>query len=275
MVKNNQWIDLNVRGIKVLTPNPSSNSSVRYYVRDGMQELFNDLLDMREGQQYFNIDFFGPPGTGKSSLCWAVAEHLGSEEGGGKDVIWAERRSRGVGWMICQFKDSNLYQFPKVPETLEDILKMKEFKDSNVLIMDTPISISNSEDRKQGAAGYAWTGDTHVHNSRIGQRRVIHVSSLGASTRKQTERCMIIMQERVMRPWTRQDFINALQDPDLKKEVCNTLDIPADEASNQTAEDLVDRKFYYSGINARWFFNFTILEIQAECEDIIKKNLSE
>jgi hypothetical protein len=173
--------------------------------------------------------------------------------------------------MICQFKDHNLYQFPKVPKTLEDILKMKEFKDSNVLIMDTPISISNSEVREQGAAGYAWTSDVNLHNSRIGQRRVIHVSSLGPSTHKETERCMISMQERVMRPWTRQDFINALQDPDLKRKVCKTLDIPADEASNQTAEDLVDRKFYYSGTNARWFFNFTIIEIQEICEDIIKR----
>ena len=91
VVKSNQCIDLNVRGIRVLTPNPSSNSSVRYYLRDGMKELFDDLLDMRKGQQYFNIDFFGPPGTGKSSLCWAVAEHLGSKGG---DVIWAGRRSR-------------------------------------------------------------------------------------------------------------------------------------------------------------------------------------
>jgi hypothetical protein len=38
-----------------------------------------------------------------------------------------------------------------------------------------------------------------------------------------------------------------------------------------TVEDLVDRKFYYSGINAWWFFNFAIENSQDECGKIIQR----
>ena len=82
-VESHKCIDLTVNKFKILTP--SASDSVRYYGREGMQELFDQLVDSREGAEDFNIEFIGAPGTGKSNLAWAMAEHLGTTE----DVIWA------------------------------------------------------------------------------------------------------------------------------------------------------------------------------------------
>ena len=68
---------------------------------------------------------------------------------------------------------------------------------------------------------------------------------------------------------TRDNCIKSLSDPDLKKEVCETLGINSpDSVSNQEA---VDRKFFYSGINARWFCNRTIDDIKKECTEILQR----
>eukprot|EP00978_Attheya_sp_CCMP212_P049142 scaffold622576_cov63-Attheya_sp.AAC.1 len=71
----------------------------------------------------------------------------------------------------------------------------------------------------------------------------------------------------MMRPWTRADFVQAVSDEQLRIQVCNTLD----NADPSTIEPdvLVDRKFYYSGINAHWFFNLNIQKIKTECKKIV------
>lgn len=71
-----------------------------------------------------------------------------------------------------------------------------------------------------------------------------------------------------MRPWTRTDFVEALGDDELKEQVCKTLDI---DAAKVSAEDVVDAKLYYSGINARWFFNLTVEEIKENSRSILQR----
>ena len=76
----------------------------------------------------------------------------------------------------------------------------------------------------------------------------------------------------MMRPWTRQDFIKAMDDEQLKKKVCATLLIS--DPSKASAEDLVDRKFFFSGINAHWFFNHSIEDIKDDCKVIVSRMTS-
>jgi len=260
-VESLKCIDLTVNKFKILTPNDSD--SVRYYGREGMQELFDQLVDSREGVEDFNIEFIGAPGTGKSNLAWAVAEHLGTTE----DVIWVGRRSNSHRWEVFQFRDGNVYGFDDLPKQLSDILELDAFDNSEVLIVDAPIDVSDAAQFNQGPAAYSWASNVAYHNSRRGKRRVIHVSSLGAAAKKEEDRRAINVEEKIMRPFTRRDYIEGLEDQELKVQVCKTLNI--EDASSVTAEDLVDSKFYYSGINARWFFNFTIEKIKDECKKII------
>jgi adenylate kinase family enzyme len=258
-VKENKCVDLDVDHLKILTPGITGN--VRYFGRIGTAELFIELADLRKGEVAFNIKFVGAPGTGKSNLVWAVAEHLASQ---GKSVVWASRRSKAEAWTVRQFDGKCLNKCWDLPSTLGKILKLEAFSNTTVLILDSPLSVSDGDD---GIQGYEWAGGVGIHGGRVGERRVIHVSSLGASTQKGTEVQHFNLKELLISPWTRKDFIDALADESLKKKVCITLDI--DDVSTVTAEEVVDRKFFYSGINARWFFNFKIKDIKAECKSIL------
>jgi hypothetical protein len=260
-VESHKCINLTVNKFKILTPSASDN--VRYYGREGTEELFNELADSREKLEDFNIEFIGAPGTGKSNLAWAVGEHLGTTG----DVIWAGRRSNSHDWTVFQFKGGDVYGLDDLPKALSDILKLDAFKHSDVLIVDAPIDVTDAAQANQGPAAYGWASDVAFHQSRRGKRRVIHVSSLGAAAKKEEDRRAINVEEKIMRPFTRRDYIKCLDDQELKGQVCKTRNI--EDASSVTAEDLADTKFYNSGINARWFFNFTIEKIQDECGKII------
>ena len=50
--------------------------------------------------------------------------------------------------------------------------------------------------------------------------------------------------------------MKSLSDHDLKKQVCETLNIG--DPDSVSVEDVVDRMFFYSGFNARWFYNKSI-----------------
>ena len=262
-VEAHKCTNLNVFGFTVLPPTKSR--VVRYYGREDMQEIFATLVDSHNGKVNYNLELIGAPGAGKSNLVWAAAEHLGTETTG-DNVLWASRRYKGEKWNVIQFLEGAVYEYSDLPKTLDEILKLKDFSETTVLILDSPLSISDMTDTDNVHAAYAWTGRTGVRDGRIGSRRVIHVSSLGASTQKAEERNQVNLYDVSVRPWTRQDFIKAVADPQLKQKVCDTIDI--EDPLSISAEQLVDRKFYFSGINARWFFDYSIPMIKKQCAEI-------
>ena len=93
--------------------------------------------------------------------------------------------------------------------------------------------------------------------------------SNGSFAYKEVHREYVDLREEKMPIVTTDNCIKSLSDPELKKEVCETLGISnPDSFSN---EEIVDRKFFYSGINARWFYNRTIDDIKLECTDILQR----
>lgn len=71
-----------------------------------------------------------------------------------------------------------------------------------------------------------------------------------------------------MRPWTRPDYIESMNDERLREQVRETLNSFKDDVT-ETA--LVDSKFFYSGINASWFFNYGIDEIKNFTDNILDR----
>eukprot|EP00978_Attheya_sp_CCMP212_P022149 scaffold65731_cov32-Attheya_sp.AAC.2 len=255
--------DLPVQKLAILTPRKTE--TVRYFGRQGTAELFKELVDSKPGEDPFNVSLIGHPGAGKSNLVWAVAHHLVTKNK--QTVLWASRCDVKVKWELRLFehdgKTANVYELENAPEELSDILKEPLLKDLGVLILDAPtVSKSENPPSSDGVAAFEWAGKT----KRIGARRVIHTSPLRAFSTDERILGEFWLYNKTMRPWTRFDFVEAMHDEALKAQVCETLSLdPADV----TPEDVVDKKFFYSGINARWFFNFTIEAIKESSRNII------
>ena len=265
-------VDLVVEKLPVLTP--ANVDTVRYYGRDGSSEIFKQLVSDQEDERYYNLALLGPPGTGKSKLVWAVAEHIASKKR--QTVLWVSRRISSQEWTVRLFKPKKegvdkgeVFEVKNCPKDLTEILKHEVAGEVDVVILDALSKANDSETGPDGMAAFNWTGASV--NRRILKRRVIHVSSLGSFASKQTQRDSICLREIRMRTWTRQDFVEAVSDDKLKLQVCKTLGID-EPSTEQTPDRLVDAKFFYSGVNARWFFNLNITKIKSECEDIIERS---
>jgi hypothetical protein len=261
-----QSVNLLVGKMSILTP--ADTDTVRYYGRKGTDKIFDQLIIDDENERFYNISLSGAPGSGKSNLVWAAAEHLASKSN--KKVMWLSRRIFNEQWTVRLFEPSTtegkagVYELTNCPAEIKDILKLEIAESVDILILDAYTNAQDSASSGDGVAAFNWTG----HEGRENNRRVIHVSSFGSYAVKQTQRDATSLRDIRMPTWTRQDFVDALADENLKRQVCDTLDsIPA----NIQPEDLVDRKFYYSGINARWFFNHTIESIEDQCKDILDR----
>ena len=120
------------------------------------------------------------------------------------------------------------------PKELGDILNAELLKDVSVLILDAPTCAKSSDPpATDGWAAIEWAGK----QARKGNRHVIHTTSLRAFSMDERILSSANLENKVMRPWTRQDFVGAMSDKGLKQAVCATLGFNPD---NKTADDIVD-----------------------------------
>jgi hypothetical protein len=257
---------LPVQKIVILTP--ERGDTVRYFGRQGMAELFQELVNSKSDTETFNVSLIGHPGAGKSNLVWAVAHHLVTQKK--ETVLWASRREFKAKWELRLFahdgKNAHVYELENAPKKLSDILKEAVLANLSVLILDAP-TVSKSETSADGVAAFEWAGPPPGRDKKP-KRRVIHTSSLKAFSTDERTCTGNFLYNKTMRPWTRLDFVHAMNDEALKAQVCKTLDL---EPAGVTPEEVVDKKLFYSGINARWFFNFSIEKIKEESKHILDR----
>ena len=256
--------------------NPQGVENLQYYCRDGISELFHELVDdQTERRLDFNINVIGPPGVGKSNLVFAAAEHIAFTKK--QNVLWVGQRTLKEPFSVKLFQKADDSGNPAVlirydtdafiadrSSPLRKIFHLATAKNVEVLIVDSPTQAENGFDDLLGTRAFEWTGKLE----RKGKRRVIHVSSLVGFSNWRVVREQFNVREMVVRLWTREDYIKSLSNSELKKQVCKTLNIDPDTIST---EDVVDMKFWFSGINARWFYNKSIEEIKEECNVIVQQ----
>jgi hypothetical protein len=172
-----------------------------------------------------------------------VADHLAGKKG--ESAFWLSHRVFGKKWTMRRFiPDKGVFGITCCPLLLSNILEL-DMANVDVLILDAPTS-STDETRIDCIAAFEWATKDSM---RSGHRRVIHVSSLGAFAHKSTIADNFHVREIRKQTWTRQDIVEAVADKALGDRLRSTLEVK--DASKETAERLVDVKFYFSGINAR------------------------
>ena len=248
--------------------NPTGRKETKYYCRKGLKtEIYDKLISNQSGEKYHNISLIGPPGSGKSCLVSSAAEEIAKEQG--ENVLWAARRVHSDEWSVRVFVKDNVYLQDPYTESLEDILDSARSLDIKVLIIDAPTVVKEASEKVGITAFKKWSMAGGMKQTRTNGRRVIHVSSLGAFGNKQAHRDFVRLKVLNMPIFTRDDYIESLRnDDDLYEQVCETIGIQPNETS---AVEVVKEKMYHAGINARWFYNSTIKEIEHECKDIVNR----
>lgn len=170
--------NLSVHKLEILTP--KKLETVHYYCRDGISELFDELVKPKMGESKFNVSLIGHPGTGKSNLVWAVEHYLVAKTEA--TVLWASRHDAAETWQLRLFErdtDENprIYQLENAPKELRDILEEPVLEHLQVLILDAPTRTKSTHPPSDdGVAAFEWAGK----EDQIDSRCVIHTSSLGA-----------------------------------------------------------------------------------------------
>ena len=257
----------------ILSPQ-ENKKELRYFKRPGVEDIFEKLYNTDpERDRYYNKSFIGNPGSGTSNLVWAVALCLASEKQ--KKVLWMGRRFDGHDWAIFLLeKEGAQLQawqistsgcvFPPPQAFFRDPMLSEHVE---VLIIDAFLESEKGGPPTIEMMAFNWAKEKS-------HRRVIHVSSLMGHVLLDDRAADELELEVIRAPvWTRDDFLAAVEDDQLKKKVFDTIKnrFPGRSHGDCTPEEIVDSKLFYSGINARWFFNDTIDKIKKNCMDVVSR----
>ena len=277
-IKTGMSVEICTRSIVALNDKRLEKSE--YFGREGTEQLFKEMVMSRQEleKKYdgkYNISLIGNPGAGKSNLAWAVAHHVVNHS---KDcVLWMSRREAEQTWTVYLFEwdekenAAYLYNVENAPTDVDLILADELTKKAGLLILDSPTK-SKTGSSRAGIAAFEWASTNE-------NRRVIHVSSLGAFSvdgRILNEHFLV---NKRLNPWHRRAYIESLRTSAvLKQQVIDSL-VRGDDKKEEWAaalnelspEGLVDMKFFFCGINARWFYNYSIKEIKDECRRCVSR----
>ena len=126
-LKDGQTTILSVDSERLLNPNRAK--CIKCCGRPGVFELFEKLVDDRANADLFNVSLIGPPGSGKSNLVFAAAEHIAFTKK--QSVLWVGRRVHGEKWHVKLFRAKDeetttggvLEEYEETDLLLKDILK--------------------------------------------------------------------------------------------------------------------------------------------------------
>jgi len=277
-IRTGMSVEICARSIAALTD--KRLEKLEHLGREGTEQLFwemvmsrNDLEEKCDGK--YNTSLIGNSGAGKSNLVWAVAHHVVNRSK--ECVLWMSRREAEQTWTVYLFewdekaKAAYLYNVENAPTNVDLILADELTKKVDLLILDSPTK-SKTGSSRAGIAAFEWASTNK-------NRRVIHVSSLGAfSVDGRTLNEHFLVNKR-LNPWQRRAYVQSLRtSPPLKEQVIDSLVRDNDNKEERATilnglspEELVDMKFFFAGINARWFFNYSIEEIKNECRRCVSR----
>jgi len=210
------------------------------FVRDEVKEMWVSL------EEHDDILIRGPPGTGKSSICWCWACYQANNQ---KTVLWLH---------LSRLK--TMKQVHLTPTTVHygilhphDIIGSIERYTGDILILDG-ITEKDRQDRVTNIA-YIWKAISN-------QRKIVLVTSnqikYGIEDLKLTH---VINHP----SWTLEQFKEACAIDEFYKCIATYLD------KNLDKDEAIERKFSLTGGSARWMFGFNEEDTEEDIKTLFDK----
>lgn len=268
------------------------------YCRDGVKELIDFTTTVLDNKKLGLID--GVPGTGKSCTLWYMIRCIAQQDK--KTIFWLHFDREGKvesflrlhGTNVTKLRIPEMNQLSKIilgnaeytmtgapPDLFADVLVFDGVNQSNYGTIYEILKIWHDngkwKDPKAERTGFLTMSNKikreHIHN---------------------IKNSLQLLNYHTQHSWTIQEFENALLKPDrtggseLFEQYKSVFEMEWEIESNNTkegqrkrtrggqmklasAEDILSQKYFTAGGSARWMFQLTTLEIEAE----IKKALHE
>ena len=213
-----------------------------FFFRDEAADVWDALDGFASDDGQNGLDIIGSPGVGKSCEVWAW---LNCQHARNKTQIFAL-------WVHLYFDTA-----PKCVILKEDglIWNYFSYEDANTLLRTVEVKFIVLD-------GYRSTDDIRIKalkesaylNLRSGRKmKIIAVMSL-AYTRSAADNLALGIKTIEVGPWTLDEQIQACRDPNFLMSVKEKLENQGGSLDADGVADLVQRKHYYAGGNARWMF---------------------
>ena len=226
------------------------DSVPKLFLRDEAMSLLHFLDNVRPGMKYV---INGPPGSGKSTLTWAWACDFALNHG--VKILWLHYQFFFKNYLssVVLLNGNTAVQY-EVSNTISELLEVEE---PRVFIFD-----GVTQDLRSNT----------ILNSTLSaaeQKTAIFVSSESVPNHSSMEKkCKY----HAMMSWSIDQYEEACSNENFFDSIKDNLkEDDAETVSFSNREYLIDRKFYYAGSCAHWFFSFKLNRFPEVVDEAINR----
>ena len=200
----------------------------------------------------------GPPGTGKSVAGFAFAASVDRAEW---TVIWLKLSEYQP--LMSIFEGNQQFTAYTSYDFVRDFLGQAGGSQKCLLIVDGFLNLNIRHDQTREYAQSWRIADQY-------NRRLIIISSMSSRGKvNDGEDSLYRVRELLVPSWTRRDYVDALQIPELLSSVSSSLGSPPGN-SVQGLQELIDQKFYFAGGSARHMFQFALKNVKESLDRALR-----
>jgi hypothetical protein len=193
----------------------------------------------------------GPPGTGKSAAGFAFAASVDRAEW---TVIWLKLSEYQPRMSI--FEGNQQYTAYTSYDFARDVFGRAGGSQKCLLIVDGFLNSNIRHDQTREYAQSWRTADQY-------NRRLMIISSTSSRGKvNDGEDSLYRVREHLVPSWTRREYVDAVEIPELLSSVSSSLGSSPPGTSVQGLQELIDQKFYFAGGSARHMFQFALKSVK-------------
>jgi nucleoside-triphosphatase THEP1 len=227
------------------------------------QQLSQNIKAFKSNSKTTNgVILTGSPGSGKSLVSWAIAQHFAAYQE--KTLLWIhlnESKPVVIMWIAKCNNNANNVNVRCGFKKLEILMNYLEYASKHdVIIIDGLLNCEKHKELYNFVVGYHFN-----------KRFLVFVTSVGNNNVKMHVQMYDRINDMYMHPWEKEQYLNAFNNKLFYETVkVNFNDAkPYIETSYEDRQRLIEEKFFHAGYSARWMFSHNVFEIETIIERLI------